>query len=96
MIFIDADKGNYLRYFEWSLKLSRTVIIGDNVVSDGAILDPEDYGPAQTMRSSRAYAASTSCSQPSLGLAPPAPCERSALKGCDEFTLAIVDNATAW
>jgi predicted O-methyltransferase YrrM len=47
LIFIDADKQNYPGYFEWSLKLSRpgTVIIGDNVVRDGAILDPEAYDP---------------------------------------------------
>jgi predicted O-methyltransferase YrrM len=47
LIFIDADKQNYPGYFEWSLKLSRpgTVIVGDNVVRDGAILDPEAYDP---------------------------------------------------
>jgi predicted O-methyltransferase YrrM len=45
LIFIDADKQNYPGYFEWSLKLSRpgTLILGDNVVRDGAILDPEAY-----------------------------------------------------
>ena len=49
LIFIDADKQNYPGYFEWSLKLSRpgTVIVGDNVVRDGAILDPEAYDPAR-------------------------------------------------
>ncbi len=48
LIFIDADKQNYPGYFEWSLRLSRpgTVIIGDNVVRDGAILDPNAYDPA--------------------------------------------------
>jgi predicted O-methyltransferase YrrM len=47
LIFIDADKGNYPGYFEWALKLSRpgTVIIGDNVVRDGAILDPGAKDP---------------------------------------------------
>jgi predicted O-methyltransferase YrrM len=42
LIFIDADKQNYPGYLEWSLKLSRvgTLIIGDNVVRSGAILDP--------------------------------------------------------
>lgn len=45
LIFIDADKQNYPGYFEWSLKLSRpgTVIVGDNVVRDGTILDPDAY-----------------------------------------------------
>ena len=43
LIFIDADKQNYPGYLEWSLKLSRvgTLIIGDNVVRGGAILDSE-------------------------------------------------------
>jgi len=47
LIFIDADKGNYPGYFEWSLKLSRpgTLIVGDNVVRDGAILDPDAKDP---------------------------------------------------
>jgi predicted O-methyltransferase YrrM len=46
LIFIDADKQNYPGYLEWSLKLSRvgTLIIGDNVVRAGAILDSEDSG----------------------------------------------------
>jgi predicted O-methyltransferase YrrM len=47
LIFIDADKQNYPGYFEWSLKLSRpgTLIIGDNVVRGGAILDPDSSDP---------------------------------------------------
>ncbi len=42
LIFIDADKQNYPGYLEWSLKLSRrgTVLIGDNVVRAGGIVDP--------------------------------------------------------
>jgi len=42
LIFIDADKENYPGYLDWSLKLARpgTVIVGDNVVRDGAILEP--------------------------------------------------------
>jgi predicted O-methyltransferase YrrM len=48
LIFIDADKQNYPGYFEWSLKLSRpgSVIIGDNVVRNGAILDPGAGDPS--------------------------------------------------
>jgi predicted O-methyltransferase YrrM len=47
LIFIDADKENYPGYFDWSLKLSRpgTIIVGDNVVRDGAILDPDSPDP---------------------------------------------------
>jgi predicted O-methyltransferase YrrM len=44
LIFIDADKQNYPGYLEWSLKLSHpgTLIVGDNVVRDGAILAGEE------------------------------------------------------
>lgn len=41
-IFIDADKPSNPAYLEWCIKLSRpgTVIIGDNVVRNGAVTDP--------------------------------------------------------
>jgi predicted O-methyltransferase YrrM len=47
-IFIDADKQNYPGYFEWALRLSRpgTLIIGDNVVRGGSILDPGASDPS--------------------------------------------------
>lgn len=43
-IFIDADKPNYPNYLKWALNYSRsgTVIIGDNVVRKGRIIDSED------------------------------------------------------
>lgn len=41
LIFIDADKPSNPDYLHWALALSRpgTVIIGDNVVRDGAVTD---------------------------------------------------------
>lgn len=41
LIFIDADKPNNPGYLEWALKLSRpgTVIVVDNVVRDGKVVD---------------------------------------------------------
>ncbi len=47
LIFIDADKRNNPGYLEWSLKLSRpgSVIVADNVVRAGAILDPDASDP---------------------------------------------------
>jgi len=47
MIFIDADKPPYTEYFEWSLKLSRpgTLIIADNVIRDGKVLDQNQDDP---------------------------------------------------
>jgi predicted O-methyltransferase YrrM len=41
LIFIDADKQNMPAYFDWALRLSRpgTLIIADNVVRNGAVVD---------------------------------------------------------
>ena len=41
LIFIDADKESIADYFQWALKLSRpgSVIIADNVVRKGAVVD---------------------------------------------------------
>jgi predicted O-methyltransferase YrrM len=48
LIFIDADKQHIPEYFEWALKLSRsgTLIIVDNVVRDGAVIDPGSTDPS--------------------------------------------------
>ncbi len=42
LVFIDADKENISDYFSWSLRLSKpgTTIIVDNVVRNGAVIDP--------------------------------------------------------
>jgi predicted O-methyltransferase YrrM len=42
-IFIDADKVSYPDYLSWALKLSRpgSLIVADNVVRKGAVIDPE-------------------------------------------------------
>ncbi len=42
LVFIDADKPNNPRYLEASLRLTRpgSVIVADNVVRDGAVIDP--------------------------------------------------------
>jgi len=47
LIFIDADKENIPDYFEWSMKLSHpgTLIIVDNVVRDGAVIDANSPDP---------------------------------------------------
>jgi predicted O-methyltransferase YrrM len=41
LVFIDADKANIPAYFEWGLRLGRPggVIVVDNVVRNGAVLD---------------------------------------------------------
>lgn len=45
--FIDADKGNNANYFHWALKLSRpgALIIVDNVIREGAVIDENSSEP---------------------------------------------------
>jgi predicted O-methyltransferase YrrM len=47
-IFIDADKPSIPTYLDWSLKLARpgTLIVIDNVVREGAIVDSSTTDPA--------------------------------------------------
>jgi predicted O-methyltransferase YrrM len=43
LVFIDADKENYPAYLEWAVRLGRpgSVIVLDNVIRDGRILEPQ-------------------------------------------------------
>jgi predicted O-methyltransferase YrrM len=48
MVFIDADKANQDKYLAWALDLTRvgSVIVGDNVVRDGRVLDSDNEDPS--------------------------------------------------
>jgi predicted O-methyltransferase YrrM len=48
LVFIDADKENYAAYLQWAVRLARpgSVILLDNVIREGRILDP-DSGDAR-------------------------------------------------
>jgi predicted O-methyltransferase YrrM len=85
-IFIDADKENYPDYFVWSLKLSRrgTCIIADNVVRNGAVIDPADEDPRVqgVRRFNELLAADPRVSATTL--------QTVGSKGYDGFMLAIV------
>ena len=50
LVFIDADKEGYPEYLGWALGLSRpgSLILGDNTIWGGAIIDPED-GPTRAI-----------------------------------------------
>ncbi len=52
LIFIDADKPGTPGYFQWAVKLARrgSLIIVDNVVREGAILDDDGDANVQGMR----------------------------------------------
>ncbi|SFJ13294.1 Predicted O-methyltransferase YrrM [Paenibacillus sp. UNC496MF] len=47
LIFIDADKPNNPAYLTWALRFSRpgTVIVGDNVVREGAVIERHSTDP---------------------------------------------------
>jgi predicted O-methyltransferase YrrM len=47
LIFIDADKPSYSEYLEWAIRLSRggSLIIADNVVRNGAVIDKASSDP---------------------------------------------------
>jgi len=86
LIFIDADKPSYPDYFLWTLKLSRrgTVIVADNVVRDGAVIDPASDDPrVQGMRRfNELLAAETRVSATEI--------QTVGSKGYDGFAMAVV------
>ncbi len=86
VIFIDADKETYPDYFEWSLKLSRpgTLIIGDNVVRDGEVVDASssDIRVQGVRRFNEMLAASDRVDATAI--------QTVGIKGYDGFALALV------
>jgi len=85
-IFIDADKPTYADYFTWALKLSRrgTMIIADNVIRKGAVLDTasEDPSVLGVRRLNELVAAEPRVSATVI--------QTVGGKGYDGFTLALV------
>lgn len=85
-IFIDADKPSNPAYLEWSLKLSRpgTVIVCDNVVRNGSVIDANSPDP--TINGVRRYfellAKNPRLSSTAI--------QTVGSKGYDGFSLAIV------
>ena len=86
LIFIDADKQGYPEYLEWSLKLSRpgTVIVADNVVREGKVIDADSDDPniQGVRRFTELLAAEPSLSATVL--------QTVGIKGYDGFALAVV------
>ena len=58
LVFIDADKEGYPEYLEWSMKLSQpgTLILGDNAIRGGGVLDPKDDSARATRQFNRMLA----------------------------------------
>jgi len=84
--FIDADKESNPDYFQWALKLSRpgSVIVIDNVVREGAVIDADNTHPMieGVRRLNRLMAAEPRVSVTEL--------QTVGSKGYDGFALALV------
>lgn len=87
LIFIDADKPNNPHYLRWALRYSRpgTLIIGDNVVRDGEVVNPQSadervQGVRQFIEMMGAEPRLTATALQTVGT-----------KGWDGFTLAWVN-----
>jgi predicted O-methyltransferase YrrM len=87
LIFIDADKVSIPDYFAWALKLSRrgTVIVVDNVVRKGAVIDADSSDPSVqgVRRLNQMLAAEPRVSATTV--------QTVGGKGYDGFTLAVVN-----
>jgi predicted O-methyltransferase YrrM len=86
LIFIDADKGAYPEYLQWALRLSRpgTLIVADNVVREGRVLDGDDPSARGVRRMAELVAA-----EPRLDATV---IQTVGAKGYDGFLLAIVSS----
>jgi predicted O-methyltransferase YrrM len=85
LTFIDADKPNIPAYFEWAMKLSNpaSLIIVDNVVRDGAVIDEtsEDQSVRGVRRFNELLAADKRVSATTI--------QTVGSKGYDGFTIVL-------
>lgn len=88
LIFIDADKENNSVYLEYALQLARlgTIIIGDNVVRDGAVLNSTTSD--KRVLGVRSFIDDLANSPKLTSTA----IETVGIKGYDGFTISIVEN----
>ena len=86
LVFLDADKEANPVYLGYALKLSRpgTVIIGDNVVRGGKVLDDSSDDPAVT--GTRQFCSDQAADERLLATA----VQTVGVKGHDGFTLSVV------
>ncbi|MGD1239670.1 O-methyltransferase [Mycobacterium seoulense] len=52
LVFIDADKENYVEYLRWAVRLARpgALIVADNVIREGQIIEPQRNAQAEAVR----------------------------------------------
>ncbi|MGX7244910.1 O-methyltransferase [Enterococcus quebecensis] len=87
LIFIDADKENNSIYLNYALQLAQsgTIIIGDNVVRDGAVIDSSSSD--RRVLGVRSFVEDLSSSSILTSTA----IETVGVKGYDGFTISIVE-----
>jgi len=87
LVFIDADKASNAEYFDWAVKLSRrgTMIIVDNVVRNGGVLEAasEDPDLVGTRRLFDAMASESRVNATAI--------QTVGAKGYDGFAIGVVD-----
>ena len=86
LVFIDADKPAYADYLTWAIRLSRpgTLIIADNVIREGAILDSESDDA--NVQGVRRFMEALAAERRAVGVA----VQTVGTKGYDGFALAVV------
>ncbi|HKT01119.1 MAG TPA: O-methyltransferase [Rugosimonospora sp.] len=86
MVFLDADKVSYPEYLAWSVRLSRpgTVIVADNVVREGTVVDAGSSDPSVqgVRRFTEAMAAEPRLAATAI--------QTVGARGYDGFALAVV------
>jgi predicted O-methyltransferase YrrM len=92
-IFIDADKQNTPQYFAWALEHSRpgSMIVADNVIRDGALIDPNSNDPA--VEGGRGLHELLAADRASGRRVSATTIQTVGSKGYDGFTLALVAQA---
>ncbi len=90
--FIDADKLHTPDYFQWALRMSRpgSLIVADNVIRDGAVVDP-DHAEDPAVLGSRRLHELLGDERSQIGRRVSATTIQTVgAKGYDGFTLALV------
>ncbi|HTA33230.1 MAG TPA: O-methyltransferase [Solirubrobacteraceae bacterium] len=91
MVFIDADKQRTPEYFELALELTRpgSVIVTDNVVRDGRLVDPDNADPG--VQGMRRFHELLARDRSGAGRVSATTIQTVGAKGYDGFTLALVE-----
>ncbi len=91
LIFIDADKWNTPNYFAWAVELSRpgSLIIADNVIRDGGVVDPDSDDSA--VQGSQRFHDMLASHENGYERVSATTIQTVGVKGYDGFTLALVD-----